>query len=203
MSRNRISNQLGGSTVAFSRDGHMLIIVQNNKNLHSANLLAPSGSGSFDWTDWKSHAPCDFLHLVERGAKREMDEECSLLIGPPIESRVFPIGFAQMVHRAGKPELICLGFINEDADEIRKRRPEAYVKRILNLPLPPCDFVSSAPERSIAAYLDNFQERNQMPLSVPLEHSLQVLRDHTSTELGAKKLREVIHTVQKEWSWPR
>jgi hypothetical protein len=41
-----ISNQLGCSTLAFSSDGHLMIVYQSDKNLQSENLLAPSGSRS-------------------------------------------------------------------------------------------------------------------------------------------------------------
>ena len=56
-----ISNQLGSPTLAFSNDGHLMIVHQSKDNLQSKDWLAPSGSGSLDWADIAKSNASDHL----------------------------------------------------------------------------------------------------------------------------------------------
>lgn len=126
-----ISNQIGASTIAFSIDGHLLLIRQTKKNQHSVGKLAPSGSGSLDWADIEDSKPywkiqkngfCDLLAIAKYGAMRELLEECGLRkkikqidldlpINYGVSNCILPLGFAQNVKRAGKPEFYFLAVL--------------------------------------------------------------------------------------------
>jgi len=126
-----ISNQIGASTIAFSIDGHLLLIRQTKKNQHSVGKLAPSGSGSLDWEDIENSKPywkiqkngfCDLLAITKYGAARELLEECGLRkkikqidlalpISYVVSNCILPLGFAQNVKRAGKPEFYFLAVL--------------------------------------------------------------------------------------------
>jgi hypothetical protein len=44
-------------------------------------------------------------------------------------------GFVRMLHRAGKPEFYCIGWIDAPAIELLRRKPERFVERILSFDL--------------------------------------------------------------------
>lgn len=180
-----ISNQLAASTLAFSSDGHLMIVHQNDKNRQSPNTLAPSGSGSLDWADVTNSEAKDFLSLVRWGAERELREECALDDDGSgrrrISSSVMLTGFVRLLHRAGKPEFFCLGRIAAPAHEIRKRTPERYVEEVLRSELACVNWEAARPTDEIVrvcqAYLKSlFQHEGvRIPLSYPLEHALKLL----------------------------
>jgi hypothetical protein len=184
-SETSISNQIGGSTLAFSSDGHLMIVYQNAANQQSARLLAPSGSGSFDWEDVNESNASDLLSLVRFGAQRELREECALDddngARAAIGSEVVVFGFARMLHRAGKPEFFCLGKINATATEICDRKPERYVECVLRSDVQHANFRTGKPSAEIrkvcSDYLDNRIDEHgeHIPLSYPLEHALVLL----------------------------
>jgi hypothetical protein len=180
-----ISNQLGSSTLAFSSDGHLMIVAQSDKNLQSANTLAPSGSGSLDWYDVAASKALDLLSLVRYGAERELREECALdddgSRRQRLGSKIMVTGFVRMLHRAGKPEFFCLGRIAATSDEICKRRPDRYVERILAADVEYANWQAGRPKDEILrvcqAYLDRMVRYDglRIPLSYPLEHALTLL----------------------------
>ena len=117
-----ISNQLGASTLAFTKDGLITIVGQTKQNAQSVNRLAPSGSGSLDWEDVEHCEKDDFLHLIKLGAARELVEECGLdgLISIEQFARryIAIYGFSRMIHRAGKPEFFCVAALPFHSAEI-------------------------------------------------------------------------------------
>jgi len=128
---NKMSNQLGASTIAFSRDGTLLLVQQTRSNAQSVGLIAPSGSGSLDWEDVGANR--DLFSVVATGAARELVEECGLdvketeadhSISSEVVARNFLriIGFSRMVHRGGKPEFYCISVLPFDAFEIQEAK---------------------------------------------------------------------------------
>ena len=128
---NKMSNQLGASTIAFSRDGTLLLVQQTRSNAQSVGLIAPSGSGSLDWEDVGLDK--DLFSIVATGAARELVEECGLdiketefdhTISSDVVARKFLriFGFSRMVHRGGKPEFYCISVLPFDAFEIQEAK---------------------------------------------------------------------------------
>jgi hypothetical protein len=160
----QISNQLGCSTLAISDDGHLLIVLQSKFNFQSVGLLAPSGSGSMDWSDIKSSG-CedDLLSLVSFGAQRELREECALNSDIDdrryIPSAVLPIAFTRMLHRGGKPEFYFIGRVGGTFEEIRARKPERYVELVLRADVQPVDLKSECLIDGVKIMAHNYLKR--------------------------------------------
>jgi hypothetical protein len=191
-----ISNQLGASTLAFSDDGHLMVVYQNARNVQSKHMLAPSGSGSLDWQDVGASKARDFLSLVRYGAERELREECALEgyddqdgHKPEIASKVMVVGFVRMIHRGGKPEFICLGRISAPASHISGRRPERYVEYVVPVPVRPADWTTDPPTREIRRVCrDYLSKADGIALSYPLEQALKILIDLCDNEDSARAL---------------
>lgn len=187
-----LSNQVGASLLGFSSEGHMMIVYQNDKNNQSANTLAPAGSGSLDWEDVADSKAEDFLSLIKFGAERELREECSLDVRKKdklrIGSSVMLTGFARMLHRGGKPEFFGLARIGATAAEIKRRKPERYVDKVVESGVRPADFLNGRPSQELIrvckAYLEKVFQIGEfrVPLSYPLEHALNLTIEVCSTE---------------------
>jgi len=203
-----ISNQLGASTLAFSADGYLMIVHQNDNNRQSANTLAPSGSGSLDWSDVLNSKASDFLALVKYGAERELREECALDDDASrrgnIISKIKITSFVRMLHRAGKPEFYCLGLLGATADKIRGRKPERYVEEVLKPEMAHAIWNIGRPSSEIArvcqAYLDEVLRHRQgrIPLSYPLEHALKLTIELCQDWQAGPVLDQFIQTSLKE-----
>ncbi|MDZ4067239.1 MAG: hypothetical protein U1E06_10395 [Tabrizicola sp.] len=198
-----ISNQLGASTLAFSSDGHLMIVAQSDKNLQSVNWLAPSGSGSLDWSDVAASQACDLLSLARYGAERELREECALddCGGPRrIASKVMVTGFVRMLHRAGKPEFFCLGRIGAPSDEICNRKPERYVESVFRAPVTCANWHVGRPRDQIDRVCQDYLEKifrykgGRVPLSYPLEHALKLLIEACRDDRAAVVLDRFMQT---------
>lgn len=196
-----ISNQMGASTLAFTDDGHLLLVLQSVKNLQSAKMLAPSGSGSLDWSDKASSQANDLLSLISFGAQRELEEECALGTDggsrPKIDSKVMVTGFARMLHRAGKPEFFCFGRIFATARKVYERKPERYVDYVFAAAVEVANLKAVRPRdevrRVCRAYLDQFLSRkDRYPLSYPLEHGLKLLIELCENESAGDALDRFI-----------
>jgi hypothetical protein len=200
----QISNQLGGSTLAFSSDGHLMIVYQSKDNLQSINLLAPSGSGSLDWkADALAVTSKDLISLVEFGVRRELQEECALDAPDRrrrlISSSIKVIAFARMIHRGGKPEFFCLSRIGATAGELQTRKPERYVESILPLPsgVDPVDW-SLQPTQEIARVCSGYLQHSfeykdkSVPQSYPLEHALKLVIDLCGSRACVRSLDEFL-----------
>jgi len=179
-----VSNQLGASVMAFTKDGEMLVVHQNKLNHQSVGRLAPSGSGSLDWDDVEDRT--DFLDIARYGAKRELDEECVLVDKDggysTINSEVLLTGFVRMVHRAGKPEFFGIAKIDATSDEICARKPERYVEKVFIAQIDKANWNKPASPQ-IARMCRTFLEQhrgfrsNSVPLSYPLQHLLNHLSE--------------------------
>jgi hypothetical protein len=113
------SNQIGASclVVAVSVSGkgsegrchgHIFIVEQGEGNVQSSGLLAPSGSGSLDWSDFIEWGDC----CIAEGMTRELMEETVKGDWRNLLDRgqryVRFTGFGRMLHRGGKPEFYGL-----------------------------------------------------------------------------------------------
>jgi hypothetical protein len=187
---NSVSNQLGASTLALSKDGYLMITIQNGANFQSRFHLAPTGSGSLDWRDVEASCAADLISLVEYGAQRELQEECGLDHdggGELIASKVIAMAFARMLHRAGKPEFYCLGYIHARATEIMQRKPDRYTDRVIRPEVGRVDLDSAHPTIDIARICGSYLDKeNELPMSYPLEHGLQLLLAACENERSAK-----------------
>ena len=185
LERSGISNQLGASTLGFSRDGYLMIVHQDKHNHQSREMLAPSGSGSLDWRDVAASGAGDFLDLVRYGARRELEEESSLLDDETgrghIASAVKLVAFSRMLHRAGKPEFYCVGLIGAAAEELYRRKPERYYVKNLKIisDVPAIDWTRQSPAREVHRVCTSLLEMKDqlISLSHPLEHALMLLKD--------------------------
>jgi 8-oxo-dGTP pyrophosphatase MutT (NUDIX family) len=120
LSQSRASNGVGSSTLALTRDNVVIIGRQGDGSAVSPGLMAPSGSGSADWSD---ALPSDSLRtFVVRVAERELLEECGLPRRTPCDTTV--LAFARVLHRGGKPEFFCFTRLDAEYSEVRVRRQE-------------------------------------------------------------------------------
>lgn len=106
-----------GKDGALDLHGHLYFVGQSMENLASAGLIAPSGSGSLDWSDL-SDAGDDFIAF---GMWREMLEETWSGSWNSLTERghfgTVITGYARMLHRGGKPEFYGLMVMPRGADE--------------------------------------------------------------------------------------
>lgn len=131
----KLANQLGASTLAFTSDGYPIVVEQTGKNIQSENLLAPSGSGSFDWADLRRAEGRDFVEWASQAALRELFEECgleSVHCGADIASGMCPVGFGLYLHRGAKPELMFLGRIELTKVQFRRISTFSSIERQLS-----------------------------------------------------------------------
>lgn len=180
-SKSGCSNQVGASSLALgvsrrkeagsdALQGHIFIVEQAAGNIQSAGLLAPSGSGSLDWSDYT-----DFGDRLIVGGMREMLEETTddeiwkeLIARGQIQTVV--TGFGRMLHRGGKPEFYGFVVMPRGEHEIGIDETErAYVKKIIPIEV----FPLSA--NTLRAKLKAFARENQARLSHPLYLCINLL----------------------------
>jgi len=129
MAQSGCSNQVGVSGMALGVSefktesgamqlhGPLYFVGQSMHNLASPGLLAPSGSGSLDWTD-VSDGRDDFIGF---GMWREMLEETWAGDWRSLTERghlgTVITGYARMLHRGGKPEFYGLMVMPRDENE--------------------------------------------------------------------------------------
>lgn len=219
---NQMSNQLGASTIAFSRDGTLLLVQQTRSNAQSVGLIAPSGSGSLDWEDVGERK--DLLSIVATGAARELVEECGLDVKETESDHSIPsalvaekflriFGFSRMVHRGGKPEFYCVSVLPFDALEIQEAKlakgEKAYTQRKERSQSKLVDF--SQPAQVIKdtilevcgeligpRHASEIAAHNHVNfLSFPLRHALDLLMETLNSE-GSDELVDFLRRAAHE-----
>lgn len=115
------SDHIGVSTLLLSNDGYVFVFRQAGNAGYNANYFMPTGSGSMDYSDFKSGE--DLRQMIIRGAERELAEESSLkkLLGSEgfvslISTSV--IGYYRDMERGGKPEFCCLSRIDKNKEDV-------------------------------------------------------------------------------------
>ncbi|MEV3901422.1 hypothetical protein AB0K11_03790 [Mycobacterium sp. NPDC050551] len=172
------ANGLGVSVLGFTRDRHLVFWRQNARAMVARGLLAPTGSGSCDWADYR---PGDTLRAtVLRAMHREFCEE-SLRRGVDPDNKVFLrsqlLAFFRNVYRGGKPEFVAIALL--DVDYVHLIPNNAEVDRGLDehQPLRHRQITSVMDLLEyLEAVLRSASARSQ--LSVPLWVGLMALRDY-------------------------
>jgi DNA-binding winged helix-turn-helix (wHTH) protein len=197
---NNISNQLGASTLAFSSDGYLMILYQNELNRRSSGTLVPSGSGSMDWKDVDNSDTTQFLSLIRYAAQRELREECSLEAVETgadrrrgIDSDVLVTGYTRLLSGCGKPEFYCLGYIAAKAAEIRSRTLEEFIDSIIPAQVGRARLNGERPSNEIACISERYLAKKELPMSFPLQHSLKLLVDLCKDKRAASAIDVFIH----------
>ncbi len=183
----RLANTVGISTLAFTRDGKLVLVRQTADNVGSPGLFAPSGSGAlepkdmvFDLTDLPL-----LRDVILNGAERELQEECNIGPGDIVSSDL--TGHARWISRGAMPEFCAVTLLNIASDELLAqpvRRPERpFVKRVETVWL-------SAPD--------------VWDMDAPLDMLPQKVRSHSSWPLAlalsclAERLREEDWTMREQ-----
>jgi hypothetical protein len=197
------SNQLGVSSlvVAVSNsehdaepvlEGNVFIVVQGSRNLQSADLLAPSGSGSLDWSDYEEYGE----RFIAAGMMRELLEETtkgdwtSLLARGA--SRILLTGFGRMLHRGGKPEFYGLAVMPRNNQELGIDSTEKHlVSGFESIHVRPLT------AETLRTALQTFKIANQQRLSHPLFVCLQFAEDFLR-ERGAQ-FDHILQEAGKRW----
>lgn len=86
--------------------GWVVISGQGSGTVQSAGLLAPSGSGSLDWSDYLDHRDRFIWEGMLRETLEETTDTKKLRHDP--KTKMVMTGFGRMLHRGGKPEFYGL-----------------------------------------------------------------------------------------------
>ncbi|HEX6523951.1 MAG TPA: hypothetical protein VF070_28710 [Streptosporangiaceae bacterium] len=135
LAESTLADAIGISTIAVTADGALVTVRQTRRNIASALLLAPSGSGSLDPGDLKhdnrgNGAAGTLQDIVRRGMERELCEETG--IRPEEIRRTRVTGFARWLERGAKPEFFGLTELSATASDLAERRPIASNERLYN-----------------------------------------------------------------------
>jgi hypothetical protein len=117
------SHHLGVDVLAITRDFYLPLMIQGLHTEVSQGLLAPTGSGSADWSD--QDKVCTFKDLLKVAGGRELREEATKQTGDPtkwIIKNIAPIGYFRMPHRAGKPQFALLAKLDNYRDDMGPNR---------------------------------------------------------------------------------
>jgi hypothetical protein len=107
LAASRLANNIGISTLAFTSDDLLLVVHQSQRNIASARLLAPSGSGTLEPDDLTAAgAGASLQDVLVQGMERELCEETGIGIDDVLETRV--IGFGRWLERGAKPEFFAV-----------------------------------------------------------------------------------------------
>lgn len=116
------SNQLGGSTLVIDQSRQVYLTMQAATSAESPDLLAPSGSGSFDLLRYRARATrrksLTFQQFCRGEVERELLEETALKANA-LELRTFLIGFGRFLYRGGKPEVFGVSALRRETAEAR------------------------------------------------------------------------------------
>lgn len=173
ISETTLNNNMGGSTIGFTSDNQLIFWIQSGAAQHSQGLIAPTGSGSCDYSDLIGN---DFLKTIKRTMERELLEESTggVDFSNIIETRV--IGYFRWKKRGGLPQFVGITKLNLtkkelslNKEEIREPKNETEKDNLSR------GFTDGNLE-DIVLYL---QTRCKLPnLSVPLYYNLIALIDY-------------------------
>lgn len=162
-------NGIGTSTLAFTRDGKLVVVEQSKKNSRSEGLFAPSGSGSLEPKDFHGSDFVDLADLAAAGATRELAEETGVL-PQEVAATVF-LGFGRWLNKAACPELFTLTLLSIDSDELERRAIPAPDRTLVERRLlcrligDPMQWDPNSPADMLP---DEFRGRMSLPLSAAL-----------------------------------
>lgn len=110
------SNHIGASTLAFTKDGYVIIGKQNNENNVNAGRIVPSGSGSINIGDLRSNLE----DMAAANMERELREECGISKKVKISTKL--IAYGRFVNRGFKPDFFGISFIDATKAEICRKK---------------------------------------------------------------------------------
>ena len=179
LSESKCSNHIGISTLAFTNDGKMVVTVQSVESAQSAELLAPSGSGSADLEDLKEK-PDTFQSFITSAMKRELLEECALINDADDVVKTRLIGFARLLNRGGKPEFFGVSFLNVPFDSLRIAGKEAvFIADIMEIR------VNRTKIPEFKSAISRFRREHQARFSFLLYLHLQFLTEYLDSSPNA------------------
>lgn len=111
------SNQLGGSTLLIDSAWNLHVTLQGSDAAESADLWAPTGSGSFDLRRLPRRLP-DFQTFARDEIERELREETGLAFRRD-EILTVLIGFGRYLYRGGKPEVFAVSALRRPVVDMR------------------------------------------------------------------------------------
>ncbi|WP_234995579.1 hypothetical protein [Streptoalloteichus hindustanus] len=140
LAESELADVVGISTVAVTTDGVLVLVRQSDRNIASALLLAPSGSGSLeprDLGDAVTDAGGALQDVLRVGMERELCEETGLRADEIADTRV--VGFARWMERGAKPEFFALTRLTVAAADLAGRRlasdERLYSSGLLTVPV--------------------------------------------------------------------
>ncbi|MCC2606765.1 hypothetical protein [Planctobacterium marinum] len=134
-----VSQHIGISTIAITKDNRVVIFKQNKNNIIGANTYVASGSGSMDYNDKvDSGSIREFIEVIKFSMARELCEETGAIKRKPhvqlsasqikeiksVAATTWVTGFFRWVNRCGKPEFVGVTKLNKTYDEIEGDRDE-------------------------------------------------------------------------------
>lgn len=128
LAESELADVVGVSTLAFTTDDHLVLVVQSQRNTASPLLLAPSGSGSLERKDITG----TLADSVRAGMERELCEETGLRREEIVTTRI--TGFARWLERGAKPEFFGLTRLAVSSTEVRGRQGKG-VERLYGSPV--------------------------------------------------------------------
>ncbi len=140
ISSSQMNDHIGCSTIGFTKDNFIILWTQGSNNMFSKDLLAPTGSGSVNYSDLTHR---NLQQTVIKTMERELSEET---IYQPDRSeknqtdfnKVEPnktliLGFYRWVTRGGKPEFTGITKLAGNASEYKPRLGEMRSRAPLKL----------------------------------------------------------------------
>jgi hypothetical protein len=127
LSTSIFSNTIGASTIAITKDHHIVIRRQGSKNMQSRGLLAPTGSGSIRFKDLKNES---LFETITSAMQRELLEENPVLdrkINVNTMGESIILGYFRWLKLGGKPEFVGLTFLNVDYHELSINEEELKI----------------------------------------------------------------------------
>lgn len=141
ISSSQMNDHIGCSTIGFTKDSFIILWTQGTNNIFSKDLLAPTGSGSVNYSDLTHR---NLQQTVIKTMERELSEETiyrpNLSNEKPssngdetVSNKTLILGFYRWVTRGGKPEFTGITKLAGSADEYKPRLGEMRSRAPLKL----------------------------------------------------------------------
>lgn len=171
ISSSQMNDHLGCSTIGFTKDNFIILWTQGTNNMFSKDLLAPTGSGSTNYSDLSHH---NLQKTVIKTMERELSEEtiyhsdlskeASSNLNQANLNKTLILGFYRWVTRGGKPEFTGITKLAGNADEYKPRLEEMRSRAPLKLKISSIDDlprvigqIKSRPNLSTPLYMCLYQ----------------------------------------------
>ena len=128
LAESMLADVVGVSTLAMTADGALVLVNQSSRNVASALLLAPSGSGSLDPRDLGQGRTGILQDILRRGMERELCEETGIRPDEIMNTTV--VGFARWLERGARPEFFGLTELSATTADLAGRRHLASDERL-------------------------------------------------------------------------